>query len=72
MKQFSIHTFSKRLEELIKEKNLTLKKIAIGINMTETSICDWKNCKIEPKISSIVALANFFNVSVGYMAGVED
>ena len=36
------------------------------------SLCDWEKGRSEPDVSSLVALADFFGVSVDYLVGRTD
>jgi len=64
--------FQTRLKELRIEKGLTMKQLAIAVGVSEMAISRWERGERTPNIDSVIALANFFNVSVGYMAGVEN
>ena len=64
--------FAKRLRELRTEKKLSMKNLAKQINTTDTAISNWENDINEPKISYLVSLAKFFNVSSDYLLGLED
>ncbi|MBR1676004.1 MAG: helix-turn-helix transcriptional regulator [Clostridia bacterium] len=64
--------FAQRLRELILEKNLTMKQLAKEINATDAAVSNWENKINEPKISYLVSLAQFFNVSADYLLGLDD
>ena len=64
--------FATRLRELTTEKKLSMKNLAKQINTTDTAISNWENDINEPKISYLVSLAKFFNVSSDYLLGLED
>lgn len=64
--------FATRLRELRTEKKLSMKNLAKQINTTDTAISNWENDINEPKISYLVSLAKFFNVSSDYLLGLED
>ena len=64
--------FAQRLRELILEKNLTMKQLAKEINATDAAVSNWENKINEPKISYLVSLAQFFNVSADYLLGLYD
>ena len=49
-----------------------MKQLAIAVGVSEMAISRWERGERTPNIDSVIALANFFNVSVGYMAGVEN
>ena len=64
--------FAQRLRELRLEKNLTMKQLAKEINATDAAVSNWENEINEPKISYLVSLAQFFNVSADYLLGLDD
>lgn len=49
-----------------------MKQLAKSINATDAAISNWENGINEPKISYIIAIAKFFNVSADYLLGLED
>lgn len=65
-------TFSHRLRELRLEKGLSMKQLAKNINTTDAAISNWENGINEPKISYVISIAKFFNVSTDYLLGLED
>ena len=64
--------FCERLKELRKEKNLSMKQLAIKLNTTDAAISNWENGINEPKISYLKSIAEFFNVSADYLIGLKD
>lgn len=64
--------FATRLRELRTEHNLSMKQLAQAINTTDGAISNWENEVNEPKISYLVRLAQFFNVSADYLLGLKD
>ena len=64
--------FSERLRELRKEKNLSMKQLAVKLNTTDAAVSNWENGINEPKISYLKAIAEFFNVSADYLLGLDD
>lgn len=64
--------FSKRLRELRLEKGLSMKQLAKELNTTDAAISNWENEVNEPKLSYIISMAKFFNVSTDYLLGLED
>lgn len=65
-------TFSIRLRELRTERKLSMKQLAQQINTTDGMISNWENGIHEPKITYLIRLAKFFNVSTDYLLGLED
>ena len=64
--------FSQRLKELRQYNNLSMKQLAKEINTTDAAISNWENGVNEPKISYVISIARFFNVSTDYLLGLED
>ena len=64
--------FAQRLRELRQDKHLSMKQLAKELNTTDAAISNWENEINEPKISYLVTIANFFNVSADYLLGLED
>lgn len=64
--------FAQRLRELRLEKNFSMKQLAAQIQTTDGAISNWENCVNESKISYLVRLAEFFNVSSDYLLGLKD
>jgi len=59
------------LKELRQERNLTQKQLADEISYSKAIIGFWENGKKEPTASALMALSDFFNVSVGFILGLE-
>lgn len=64
--------FSERLKELRIEKNVGQIELAKAINVSKGIISLWENNLREPKLSNLVALSKFFDVSIDYLVGLED
>ena len=64
--------FSERLKELRIEKNVGQIELAKAINVSKGIISLWENDLREPKLSSLMALAKFFDVSIDYLAGLDN
>ena len=66
-----------RLKELRQRKNLTFKELSKklqedGIRISSDSLAKYERGDREPKIDKWQALANFFNVTVPYLQGIDD
>ena len=59
-------SFSERLVSLRKERGLTQKNIADGIQVKEPSYQRYEYGRV-PTATILIALADFFNVSVDYL-----
>ena len=68
-----MNKFAQRLKELRNdEKGLTQKKLAEIIHTTDDCIFFWEKGRSEPSIDDIIALANYFDVSIDYLLGRSD
>ena len=58
-----------RLKEVRINKRLTLKQVALAINLSESTISLYECGKRHPDYSTLIKLADFFGVSVDYLLG---
>ncbi len=61
--------FKDRLKELREDRHFSQKKVAISCDLTPTCICQLETGVRNPTGSTLVALANFFDVSIDYLMG---
>jgi len=61
--------FSKRLKQLRKESNKTQEEVANQIKITRATLSRYETGEFEPPITTVMDLANFFNVSLDWLAG---
>ena len=61
-----------RLSELREKLNLSQKEVAHDLGITPQAISLYETGKREPKLETWKELANYFNVSVPYLLGLED
>ena len=61
-----------RLKELRQKNNLTLKELGQKIGMANNTLSQYETGKREPKLETWQALADFFNVSVPYLQGIDE
>ncbi len=64
--------FPERLKSLRLEKDITQKELALCIGVTSTSIQRFEYGTGKPALDTVVALADFFKVSVDYLLGRVD
>ena len=64
--------FSERLTELRKENNLTQKQLANDLNLSEVGIQNYEGKRRKPAYDVLIALADYFDVSIDYLVGRSD
>lgn len=64
--------FSNILKTLRCEKNVGQIELAKSINVSKGVISLWENGLREPKLSNLVALAKYFEVSLDFLAGLTE
>lgn len=65
-------TLPERLVEIRKSRNLTQKQLAAGVNISEVGLQNYENGRRKPAYDVLIALADFFNVSLDYLCGRSD
>lgn len=61
-----------RLRQLRLEANLSAKKLAQQIGVSDAAIINWENNVNDIKGEYLIKLARFFGVSTDYLLGLED
>lgn len=66
--------FAKRLKELREEKGLSQSELAreLGKEISNSALSLWELGKRIPRLDVVVILADYFRVSIDYLAGRED
>ena len=64
-------TFGERLRALRTEKHMGQIELAKRLDVGKSIISLWEQDKCEPTLSKLVAIADFFGVSIDYLAGLE-
>ena len=62
----------KNLKKLRMEKGISQQALAEKIGISQQSINKYENHKIEPDISTLIAMANYFDTTVDYLVGRTD
>lgn len=63
--------FAERLQSLRERKRLSRRTLAELCGMNRSTISRYERGEREPKLSEVIMLAEFFGVSVGWLAGTE-
>ena len=64
--------FSQRLKNLRWEKNIGQIELSQAIGVSKGIISLWENGLREPKLNNLIALAQYFQVSIDYLVGLEN
>ncbi len=56
-----------RLKELRKKKNISQLKLAMDLNLNQNSISRYENGEREADYATLIAFADYFNVSIDYL-----
>ncbi len=60
------------LKNIRKKRNLNQQKVAMDLNISREALSYYENGKREPSLSLLVAMSEYFNVSINYLiTGVE-
>ena len=65
-------SFNERLKELRAEKGIGQIELAKAIHVSKGIISLWENGLREPKLSNLLALAKFFEVTLDCLVGFEN
>ena len=66
-----METFGERLKSLRIEKNIGQIEFAKRIGVGKSIVSLWERDECEPTLSKLIIIAQFFNVSIDYLAGLE-
>ena len=58
-----------RLKELRRAKQISQVKLAIDLNLTQNSISRYETGEREADYKTLIAIADYFNVSIDYLLG---
>lgn len=64
--------FSERLKETRKKRNCTQKSIADYLGIAERAYQNYEYGNREPSLDTLVKLADYFDVSIDFLAGRSD
>ena len=58
-----------RLKKLRKERHISQIKLAMELNMSQNTISRYENEEREAGYKTLIAIADYFNVSIDYLLG---
>ncbi len=67
-----VKVFAERLKELRLEKGIGQEQLAKELGVGKATISLWENALREPKLYGLITVAQYFGVSIDYLAGLED
>ncbi len=66
------NVFGEKLKDLRLEKGLGQVELAQKLGVSKGIVSLWENDLREPKLSNLIAIAQFFGVSIDFLAGLEN
>lgn len=69
---FDKNVFAFRIKSLRVEKGISQSALASFLGVTKTQISDIENAKTSTSIERLIALADYFDVSLDYLVGRSD
>lgn len=64
--------FIERVKEQMKLNNISMYKLAKDLEVNKQTVNFWLNGVNEPKISYLIKLCNYFDVSADYLLGLSE
>ena len=64
--------FAERLKELRQEKHIGQIQLAKELDVGKSIISLWERGECEPTLSKLITIAKYFDVSIDYLAGIEN
>ncbi|GHU60653.1 hypothetical protein AGMMS49975_29720 [Clostridia bacterium] len=61
-----------RIQQLRKAQNFTQKQVAEAVNVQTNSLQQFEYGKLKPSLDTLIKIADFFGVSLDYLAGRAD
>ena len=64
--------FQTRLTNIRRSKGFTQKQVADGLGISEVGLQNYENGRRKPAFDVLIALADFYDVSLDYLVGHSD
>ena len=64
--------FAARVKELRTEKNLNQSELAKQLGITQRKISYWETGKIEPNLTDLCRIAEYFDVTTDFLLGRKE
>ena len=65
-------SFSENIIKLRKENKVSQQKLAEYVGVTQQCVSEWEKDNIEPTLTNLWKLADFFDVPIDYLVGRKD
>lgn len=65
-------TFSDRLISIRRQRGVTQRQLAESIGVSEIAVQNYENQRRKPAFDVLIALADYFDVSLDYLVGRSD
>ena len=66
------YKFAQRFKELKRESGLSNEKLGKLLGVSHMTICRWENGQTDIRSQDLIKVAQFFDVSILYLLGLED
>lgn len=66
-----VSTFAKRLKQILNERHITREKFLSDLNMSNNNFNNWYKLELNPRMDTVVKIANYLQVSIDYLVGIE-
>ncbi|MDE7071670.1 MAG: helix-turn-helix domain-containing protein [Clostridia bacterium] len=67
-----MNKFKFKLAELIAQNNKNQNQISADLNISKQKLSNWKSGFSEPCIDDLIKLAQYFNVTIDFLVGIEE
>lgn len=65
-------SYNKRLKDLREDKNISQQQLAKLMGLSDVTIQSYEYGKSEPKMSTLIKMAELYGTSIDYIAGLTD
>lgn len=70
-KEYSNTNFGKNLKKILKERKIKQETFFKDLNLSSSNISYWSKENNYPQLEVIIKIANYLNVSIDYLVGIE-
>ncbi len=63
--------FSLRLKRIMRETTVTIKDLADATFISASTLCLYRTGKVQPSLCNLIAIADYFGVSLDWLCGRE-